>query len=95
MTLGFRPEALERVGPDDPGFDVVVDVVEELGSDAFVYGTITDSQLAQSLHGAAGSAVVARVDPRRPPAKGAQVRFGIRHAEHHLFSATTGLRLPE
>ena len=28
-------------------------------------------------------------------AKGATVRFGIRHAEHHLFSATTGLRLPE
>lgn len=95
VTLGFRPEALELVGSDVPGFDVVVDVVEELGSDAFVYGTIADSQVAKSLHGASGNTVVARVDPRRPPAKGGAVRFGIRPTEHHLFSATTGLRLPE
>src|SRR5690606_12828091 len=39
VTLGFRPEALEVVSEGTEGaFPVVVDLVEELGSDAFLHG---------------------------------------------------------
>jgi hypothetical protein len=62
VTLGFRPEDLE-VAQDGAGIPVVVNVVEELGSDAFLYGTVEGD--AGDLHD-----VVARVDPRKPPMKG-------------------------
>src|SRR5689334_23261739 len=37
VTIGFRPEAIEVVS-DGTGLPLVVDLVEELGSDAYVYG---------------------------------------------------------
>jgi multiple sugar transport system ATP-binding protein len=38
--------------------------------------------------------IIARVDPSRPPAKGARVHLRIQPGKEHLFSATTGRRLP-
>jgi multiple sugar transport system ATP-binding protein len=93
VTLGFRPESLDVV-TDGQGFEVVVNVVEELGSDAFLYGSIVNPELAEHLHSASSNDVVARVDARRPPMKGEKVRLHIREGEQHAFSAKTGLRLP-
>src|SRR6476469_7333455 len=39
ITVGVRPEAWRIVGENDGGLPVRVTVVEELGADAFVYGT--------------------------------------------------------
>jgi len=39
VTVGVRPEGFT---PSSSGFDVLVEVVEELGSDAFVYGKPVD-----------------------------------------------------
>ena len=39
ITVGVRPEAWRMVGRDEGGLPVRVTVVEELGADAFVYGT--------------------------------------------------------
>src|SRR6185436_12661508 len=39
VTVGVRPEAWHIVGPDEPGLPVTVLLVEELGSDAYLYGT--------------------------------------------------------
>ena len=93
IVLGFRPESLHPAGDGD-GFDVHVDVVEELGSDAYLYGTPVDQTLTGQLHGT-GAGLVARVDPRRPPAKGDVVRLGIRPGEAHVFSVSTGARLSD
>jgi multiple sugar transport system ATP-binding protein len=93
LTLGFRPEALE-VSPVGQGFAARVDLVEELGSDAYVYASLLDPQLAEHLHGGQTKQIVARVDGRRPPAKGDQVRLVIRKGEEHVFSTSTGQRLP-
>jgi multiple sugar transport system ATP-binding protein len=87
-TLGFRPESVEVVGAGD-GFPFEVLVVEELGSDAYAYGT---------LHlGADGAAhdkmFIARVDARRPPAKGETIHLRIRESEEHVFHPETGLRV--
>ncbi len=58
VTVGSRPEDLETVGNGE-GLQVEVDVVEELGADAYVYGhTILDGKSHD---------IVARVDGRRPP----------------------------
>jgi multiple sugar transport system ATP-binding protein len=89
ITLGFRPESLETVAGGGGGFPVTVNVVEELGSDAYCYGTLAGHD---PEHGEVD--VIARVDPRTPPAKGTTVHLRIRPGEAHVFSATTGDRLP-
>ncbi len=93
VTLGFRPESLE-VSDTGEGFAARVDVVEELGSDAFLYATLVDDRLADTLHSGDSRQIVARVDARRPPMKGEQVRLTIRKGEEHVFSTSTGARLP-
>ncbi|MPY81781.1 MAG: sn-glycerol-3-phosphate ABC transporter ATP-binding protein UgpC [Actinophytocola sp.] len=86
-TLGFRPESLEIVG-DGEGFPITVTLVEELGSDAYVYGTLDgDDTLLGDVD------VIARADPRNLPAKGDRVNLRVRPGETHVFSAATGERL--
>ncbi|WP_027502112.1 ABC transporter ATP-binding protein [Rhodococcus sp. UNC363MFTsu5.1] len=82
VVLGIRPEHLEL---SDRGIPMEVDVVEELGSDAYIYGRTT---LAGAPH-----EVVARADWRNPPQKGQQVRLHVDPSELHLFSAADGRRL--
>jgi multiple sugar transport system ATP-binding protein len=92
VVVGFRPESLDLVTENDPGaFPVVVGVVEELGSDAFLHGTLPELPAQDT---GAIDQLIARVDPARPPAKGEQVYLRIQPGKEHLFSASTGRRLP-
>ena len=84
VTVGSRPEDLETVGNGE-GLQVEVDVVEELGADAYVYGhTILDGKSHD---------IVARVDGRRPPMKGESIFVRPQSGHVHLFDTKTGLRL--
>ena len=96
VVLGFRPESLDRAAPNANGaFPIEVDVVEELGSDAFVYGSVPNEFGESSdIHFTAGdSQVIARIDPRDVPKKGESIWVTIRKGEQHTFSAATGERL--
>ncbi len=76
--LGFRPEALtDRVADDGATLEMKVEVVERLGSDQFLYGTV------------GGEMVTARVDPRMKVAPGDQARLGLDLRGIHLFDAET------
>ena len=93
VVVGVRPEDVEVTSSD--GLELTVDVVEELGADAYVYGTPTDSSL--ELLGADDSNLakpfIARVDGRRVPAKGETI-YVVPKAEHmHVFNADSGERL--
>ncbi|RJO76866.1 sn-glycerol-3-phosphate ABC transporter ATP-binding protein UgpC [Nocardia panacis] len=84
VQVGVRPEHLE-IGAE--GIEMEVDVVEELGSDAYIYGrTVTDGS------GSAGETIVARADWRNPPAKGTRVRLAT-DPEHTYFFGVDGQRL--
>ncbi|MEV6215287.1 sn-glycerol-3-phosphate ABC transporter ATP-binding protein UgpC [Nocardia sp. NPDC051833] len=86
VVLGIRPEHLE-VG--NGGLRMEVDVVEELGSDAYVYGRA----VSDGTSGQTGETIVARVDWRKPPAKGELLQL-VADPEHvYFFSATDGRRL--
>jgi len=89
VILGFRPESLVLVGADQGGFAVTVDLVEELGSDAYCYATLEGHD---PTHGEVD--IIARVNPRTPPAKGERIHLSIRPGEAHAFSVKTGDRLP-
>jgi len=83
VVIGVRPEALELAGE---GIDARVDVVEELGLDAFVFCTA-------DLPGGS-TRLVARVDTRHAPPRGARVRLRPSpEYEPHFFSADSGERL--
>jgi multiple sugar transport system ATP-binding protein len=82
VTVGVRPEDLE---PSEHGLPVEVDVVEELGADAYVYGRTNVSGEEYQI--------IARVDGRRPPEKGAIVHFTPKKNHTHMFSSSDGRRL--
>jgi multiple sugar transport system ATP-binding protein len=92
ITLGFRPESLDVVPAETPGaIAVEVDIVEELGSDAFAYGVIPNLDPTASFQ---SPQVIVRTDPRSVPKKGSITHVAIRAGEQHFFSAATGERLP-
>lgn len=97
ITVGFRPESLDVVPAGTPdSFPVNVNIVEELGSDAFVYGELTNEfgQAAEVHSGAGDAQVIVRVDPRQVPGKGETIHVRIRPNEQHLFHAGSGERIP-
>jgi multiple sugar transport system ATP-binding protein len=95
VLLGFRPEALEIDNdPDSQGVPMLVNVVEELGSDAYVYGEGADP-LPGTEEVLRSDQIIARVDPHNVPPKGATVRLRIREGKEHAFSVKTGERLPQ
>ncbi|STC40667.1 ABC transporter ATP-binding protein [Corynebacterium amycolatum] len=100
IIVGFRPEAFDLVeGPGDDVIPVQVNLVEELGSDAFMYGDLvgggalssgSSSNPDEEEHGQ----VVIRTAPRTAPKLGSVVYGKIRPGMLHLFSKSTGMRLP-
>jgi multiple sugar transport system ATP-binding protein len=83
VTVGVRPENLEICG-EDQGIRAEVLLVEELGSDAFVHAAVQEQGEEVVL--------VARVDPRHPPAKGDTVSLAPTQ-DVHVFDTATGDRL--
>jgi multiple sugar transport system ATP-binding protein len=84
VTVGVRPEDMELV-ESGRGLPTEVDVVEELGADAYVYGT--------TEIGGERRPVIARVDGRTPPDKGSVLHFVPREGHLHLFAGDTGERI--
>ena len=88
VQLGFRPEAMVLASEADAGsFPVESLVIEELGSDAFLYGNLIGDEL-RADH------IVARIAPRSDPAKGARVWFTVEPGKLHAFDVETGEALP-
>ncbi len=82
VVVGFRPESLD-VAAD--GIPARVEVVEELGADAFVFCA------AELQDGPAK--LVARVETRHAPVQGERVALRPRAGEAHVFDAESGTRL--
>jgi len=84
VILGFRPESLEL---STDGLEARVDVVEELGADAYVF-------CRTKLGAGEETTLVARVDVRRVPARGDTVALRPVDEDVHVFDAESGVRLP-
>ena len=99
IKIGFRPEGLDLVDESvEDTIPVEVDFVEELGSDAYVYGHLVGDEKGEGLgSGAEGTSkqLIVRVPPRTAPGRGGVLYVRIREGQQHNFSASTGVRLPE
>ncbi|GHS89882.1 ABC transporter ATP-binding protein [Actinomycetota bacterium] len=95
IVIGFRPESLDVVPEGTPdAIAVEVNLVEDLASDAFVYGSLTSDAAAATMHSGAGDGqTIVRVDPREVPAKGSTIYVRVRPGEQHLFHAGNGERI--
>ena len=76
LVIGIRPEHLDVGGT---GVEMQIDVVEELGADAYLYGRIAwrDNTFGQPI--------VARADGQDPPSRGSRVRLHPQPGHLHFF----------
>ncbi|MGD8215259.1 ABC transporter ATP-binding protein [Aestuariimicrobium sp. Y1814] len=89
LTLGIRPETFV-LSDSDEGIGLDVAVVEELGADAYLYGSLTGLTDDEKI---TAQQIVARISSRRPPQRGAQVRLGVDKDHVHVFSNATQDRI--
>ena len=89
LTLGIRPEAFS-ISETNDGIPVQIAVVEELGADSYLYGTLAGLSDVEKL---TAQQIVARVPARVSPTRGSSVRL-IADSEHvHVFSNETTDRI--
>jgi multiple sugar transport system ATP-binding protein len=99
LVVGVRPEALRLTAgaSEEHTMQVRVEVVELLGHETIVYGSIRGHRVATAAT-APGIAslpperaiVIARLDARRQPAVGETITVGMSLEDVHLFDATSG-----
>jgi multiple sugar transport system ATP-binding protein len=78
VVVGLRPESLEVASE---GIAAQVEVVEELGADAYVF---TAAEIGK---------LVARVETKHAPERGAKILLRPKPDEAHFFDHATGVRL--
>ena len=86
--VAMDPSNLALLADAADAFPVEVLVAEELGSEAFLYGTLEGAMLRDPQ-------LVAKVAPRSVPEKGSRVHFRILPERLHAFSPETGEALPK
>ncbi len=86
LTIGVRPEAWTQQPPGTGGLDVTVLVIEELGSESFLYCTEDDTDPTAPQ-------IVARAEGLSSTAKGDRLSLVPRQDRLHLFDSATGARL--
>ncbi len=99
VVLGLRPEHLGPAADGQPCIDFEVEVVEPLGDEIIVHGTVS----GQVAHTAMGSedellpplpgsraVITARFDPHHRPSPGTRLPLGVAPEAVHVFDARTG-----
>jgi multiple sugar transport system ATP-binding protein len=88
VLLGVRPESFvaHDASAGEEGLKVDVKLVEELGADAYVYGSLEGDDENEKTF-------IVRFDGRVPPRIGETISLKPYLAEEHVFDPDTGLRL--
>jgi multiple sugar transport system ATP-binding protein len=85
ITLGFRPEDVTLTS-EPTGIPIEVQIVEELGADAYVYANVL-------LADGNDHQIVVRTDGRCPPLRGDATRALVNAGHANAFAPDTGERL--
>jgi multiple sugar transport system ATP-binding protein len=90
VTVGVRPESLRIAEENEEGVEITVRMVEELGADAYVFGTVAATEDADVTHQAD---VIIRIEGRRAPQKGSHIKVTSDPERTHVFDTATGERV--
>jgi sn-glycerol 3-phosphate transport system ATP-binding protein len=97
VVVGVRPERLTPAADGDsrPAFDFVVGVVEPLGSEVIVHGSLAADHSAGAQAAAVDgrAPIIARLEAGAQPAPGSVLRLAFDPAAAHVFDAATGAAL--
>jgi len=85
VIVGFRPEDCDLVSASEGGLPVEVELVEDLGAEANVYG--------HAAVNGSNERFVVRTDRRHMPDMGETVYIKPRVGQHHAFNAATEQRI--
>ena len=98
VAVGIRPEAMTLSADGVPSFDFQVDVVEPLGGEVVVHGSVAgtavesgaeeEADIPLAIEGSRAP-MVARFAPEHEPESGDTLRLGISPARIHLFDLQT------
>jgi multiple sugar transport system ATP-binding protein len=86
VVLGLRPEALSSPGDAGDGLRLEVTLVEELGSDTYLYGQLAGDAADERPF-------VVRFNGRATPRIGETVALHVQFGSEHAFDPVTGHRL--
>jgi multiple sugar transport system ATP-binding protein len=86
VLLGLRPESFE-VSSETQGLKIEVQLVEELGADAFIYGSIAGDDALTT------KPLVVRFHGRVPPRIGDVLSLRLQAGDEHVFDPESGERL--
>jgi len=89
LTVGIRPEAF-NIAQDSQGVGLDVAVVEDLGADAYLYGTLSGLSEDERI---TAQQMVARISSRQAPQRGNAVRLSVDPQNVHVFSNATQERI--
>jgi len=102
VYVGVRPESLRPAVNGMPSLAFEVAVVEPLGDEVIVHGTVgaelfevapEESEAALLSGNGERAEAVACLAPRDRPQEGSVIRLGVEPGEVHLFDAATGLAI--
>jgi multiple sugar transport system ATP-binding protein len=105
IILGIRPEAFEdpAFAPGLPTIEIVVEVLEDLGSDAHIFFTVDARSItaevleagddAEAMLTTSGTLFTARVDARTKAKVGDRLELAVDPERLHFFDTQTGARL--
>jgi multiple sugar transport system ATP-binding protein len=89
VTVGLRPQSFQVV-TDGQGIPAVVNLVEELGSEAYVYAQLAHNSADSVI---AGRTVIVRVEPGTSPDKGDLIHLVVKQDSMLFFDIKTGDRI--
>src|SRR5262249_16315774 len=108
VVIGVRPESLHPIGEGDlaPCLAVLVDVVEPLGDEVLVHGSVDaapagsgassheadEATLLADLDGGRAT-VTLRLPPQDRPGRGSRLRVAVAPQDIRLFDPTSGLAI--
>jgi multiple sugar transport system ATP-binding protein len=90
VTVGVRPESV-ALGGEGKGIPAVVNLVEELGAEAYLYAQLEHTARRSAL--AAAPDFIVRVDPKSAPRVGSRIELHVKRESMLLFDIESGARI--
>ena len=98
VVVGLRPEVLRPSGDGLPAMEFTVDVVEPLGDEIVVHGSVdgrlagggAEQQIPATGGGPARATITARLEPHLRPRVGDRIPLSVRAEAVHVFDPASG-----